>query len=539
VWYQLHGQRVYLLYFRSFENLIYFNVTIKSAIPLSISFKKNALFVLCFFAVFFAVSQTDTNYVLNFNFNEREIKEADNKVVIKPVGVSLTDDRFGNKKAALFLHGHAESYLNLGVSQLLKPKTGSISLWVKLDRRIYSGKGYDSNPILQTKNGPGDDFILAYSLTYDCYTKRFVSISTKDSTKEAFICSLDEGQFNQWYHLVTTYDDNYLAFYINGKLQQKYRKGFETMFLKTDSVMVGNTASKKNDRWSQGTVDDIQIFHKVLNENEVRALYEAPNPNRFTIIRDTILKYSAIVLCIVFISFLFVMVYRRRLKREEEKFKLNSKLYEMEIKLIKSQMNPHFIFNSLNSIQQLFTLDEKEKAQYYLSNFSRLMRKLLENTTKENLSLADEVEILNRYLEIESLRFNHVFKYTIKIDPQINALATFIPHFLIQPFVENAIWHGLLAKKGDKNLLIQFKLVNENKIECTIDDDGVGRQAKKQNIEKKSLAINFIKQRLELMNKNLGTNLSLTITDKVDANGKSQGTTVILYLPIIKNTNAD
>lgn len=501
--------------------------------------KNTIISILCFLSAFYAIAQNDTNYVLNFNFNQHQIKEADNKIAIKPVGVSLTDDRFGNKQSALFLHGHAESYLNLGVSQLLKPKKGSISLWVKLDRRIYSGKGYDSNPILQTKNGPGDDFILAYSITYDCYTKRFVAITTKDSTKEAFICSLDEPQFNKWYHLVLTYDNNYLSFYVNGKLQQKYRKGFETVFLKTDSVMIGNTASKKNDRWSQGIIDDIQIFHRVLNENEVKAIYEIPNPNRFAIIRDSILKYSAIVLSIIFVSFLFVTGYRRRLKREEEKFKLNSKLYEMEIKLIKSQMNPHFIFNSLNSIQQLFTLDEKEKAQYYLSNFSRLMRKLLENTTKDSLSLADEIDILNRYLEIESLRFNHVFKYQIIVDPNINTLTTFIPHFLIQPFVENAIWHGLLPKKGNKNLSVQFQLVSENKISCTIDDDGVGRELKKQNIERKSLAINFIKQRLDLMNKNLGTDLSLNIIDKVDANSKPQGTTVILYLPIIKNTNPD
>jgi len=497
------------------------------------------IFIICILQACYAIAQTDTNYVLNFNFNNHQLKEADNKIAIKPVGVSLTDDRFGNNESALFLHGHAESYLNLGVSTLLKPQKSTLSLWVKLDRRIYTGKGYDSNPIMETKNGPGDDFILAYSITYDCYTKRFVAITTKDSTKEAFICSLDEAQFNKWYHLAITYDNNYLAFYVNGKLQQKYKKGFESMFLKTDSVMIGNTASKKNNRWSQGTVDDIQIFHRVLNENEIKALYEAPNPNRFVIIRDTILKYAAIVLSIIFVSFLFVMGYRRRLKREEEKFNLKRQLYEIEIKLIKNQMNPHFIFNSLNSIQQLVALHENEKAQYYLSNFSRLMRMLLESTTKDNLSLADEVDILNRYLEIESLRFNHVFKYKVYVDLKINTATTFIPHFLIQPFVENAIWHGLLPKKGDKNLSIQFNLVNENKILCTIDDDGVGRKFKVQIIEKKSLAINFIKQRLELMNKNLGTDLSLDIIDKVDADGNSQGTQVVLYLPIVKNNNPD
>src|SRR6185437_11489176 len=130
-------------------------------------------FIICFISLLCVCAQTDTNYVLNFNFNNHQLKEADNKIAIKPVGVSLTDDRFGNNESALFLHGHAESYLNLGVSTLLKPQKSTLSLWVKLDRRIYTGKGYDSNPIMETKNGPGDDFILAYSITYDCYTKRF------------------------------------------------------------------------------------------------------------------------------------------------------------------------------------------------------------------------------------------------------------------------------------------------------------------------------------------------------------------------------
>ena len=496
-------------------------------------------FIICFISLLCVCAQTDTNYVLNFNFNDHQLKEADNKITIKPVGVSLVDDRFGNKQSALYLHGHPLSYLSLDTSHLLKPKQGTISLWVNLDRRVYTGKGYNYNPIILTKNGPGSDFFSAYSLSYDCNSRRFAAITHKDSTKDVIISSVDEALFNKWYHLVITYNNNQLAFYINGELQQKSQKKFETMFLNTDSVMLGNGANKKNDRWSQGTIDDIQIFHRVLNEQEVKDLYNAPNPNRFKNILNTILQYAAFALLVFLVAFFLVANNRRKLKREEEKFRLNSKLYEIEIKLIKNQMNPHFIFNSLNSIQQLVTLDEKEKAQYYLSNFSRLMRKLLESTTKDNISLIDEVDILNRYLEIESLRFNHVFKYQIQVDPKINTEATFIPHFLIQPFVENAIWHGLLPKKGDKTLSIQFQLVNQNKILCTIDDDGVGRKFKIQTIEKKSLAINFIKQRLELMNKNLGTDLSLDIIDKVDADGNSLGTQVILYLPIIKNNNPE
>ena len=234
-------------------------------------------------------AQTDTNYVLNFNFNTHQIKEADNKLIIKPVGVSLTDDRFGNKQSAIYLHGHPASYLNLGTSSLLKPKSGTISLWVNLDHRVYAGKGNDVNPIIITKNGPGNDFHCSYALYYDCLTTRLGAASHKDSSQTVNIMSTDEAVFNKWYHLVATYDNNQMAFYVNGQLQQHAFKGYETMFLKTDSVVIGNGASKKNDRWSQGIVDDIQIFHRVLNASEVKELYETPNPNRGKIILNNIL----------------------------------------------------------------------------------------------------------------------------------------------------------------------------------------------------------------------------------------------------------
>ena len=494
-------------------------------------------FVLSFNLFFKSFSQVDSNFVLNFNFNNHQIKEANDKIIIKPVGVSLTDDRFGNKQSAIYLHGDATSYLNLGISNLLKPKKGTISVWVNLDRRVYTGKGYDTNPIIITKNGPGDDFIVAYAIVYDGYAKRFGTCSTKDSTKEAVASDAAETTFGKWYHLVMTYDNNYLTFYVNGVYQQQSAKGFETIFMKTDSVVVGNMASKKNDRWSEGVFDDIQIFHRVLSKEEVKELYEAPNPNRTKIIINNILFYGGIGVLILLVAFLLVANNRKRLRKEEERFILNSKLHEMETKVIKAQMNPHFMFNSLNTIQQFIITNENDKAQYYLSKFSRLIRKLLENTAKDYNSVADEIDILNRYLEIESLRFSNVFQYSIDVDKRIDESKTFIPHFLIQPFVENAIWHGLLSKEGDKKLSIYFELIDEHKIACTIDDNGVGRKnsSVRQNLEKKSLAINFIQQRLDLMNKIMKGDFKITIIDKTDANGNSEGTKVMITLPIIKN----
>lgn len=235
------------------------------------------ILVVCFNSTF---SQVDTSLSLTFDFNEHLIKEVNDKIQVKSSGVTLTNDRFGNEKSAIFIHGNISSYLNLSTSPLVKPKRGTISIWVNLDRRIYAGKGYEFNPIILTKNAPGDDFIIAYALSFDCYSNKLSSCLSNDSLNEALVVAEENFKFNKWYHLAIAFDDDFLAFYIDGKLQQKTKKNFQTKYLVTDSVVIGHTANHKNERYSLGSFDDIQIFHRVLNENEINDLYNAPNPNK-------------------------------------------------------------------------------------------------------------------------------------------------------------------------------------------------------------------------------------------------------------------
>ncbi|MBL7936754.1 MAG: LamG domain-containing protein, partial [Bacteroidia bacterium] len=255
--------------------------------------------ILFLFSFVCAFSQTDSTII--FDFNTGEIKEKNNRITPKAIGVSLVKDRFGNEQSAAYLHGNPSSYLNLGTSSLLKPIYGSISIWVNLDRHIYAGKGSEANPIISTKNGIQDDFNYAYNLSYDFKSKRLFAISHKDSTQEINIRSENEFLFNNWYHLVFTFNSSQFAFYINGKLQQTASKQFSLNYLTGDSVIIGNSASKKNDRYSQGTFDDIQFFHHALSPSEVLELYEAPNPNKTKqfIIEST--KYIAIVIIFILI----------------------------------------------------------------------------------------------------------------------------------------------------------------------------------------------------------------------------------------------
>lgn len=485
-------------------------------------------------------AQHDSLLVLTFDFNEHHYGEKNGLVQNRAVGLSLVRDRFGNERSAAFIHGHANSYLSLGTSSLLKAEPITISIWVKIARRVYSGRGYDCNPILLLKNGPGDDFNCAYMITYDAYTNALGAGSSKDSIQEVTVTANESMRFGVWQHLVVTSDYNYLAFYLNGELQGRFKKGFKTPFLASDSMMIGHSANKKNERFAQGSFDDIRIFHRVLGEKEVLDLYHEPNPNRVRAVFISVLKYLGIATGIFAVAFLLVWQRRKALRREREKFEWNNRLYEMEIRTLKAQMNPHFIFNSLNSIQQFILGKDNDKAGMYLAKFSKLLRKLLESNSSDSLPVSDEVEILNRFIEIEALRFSHTFTCSVEVSPVIDQANTLIPHMLIQPFIENAIWHGLLPKKEEKLLLVRIDQKDPRTLSCTVEDNGIGRAASRQQpdtFRRKSLGLSFVKNRLELMSKTLGVECGIEITDKTNEEGEATGTKVVVTLPVLKNNN--
>jgi hypothetical protein len=503
------------------------------------------IFFLTIFSPFLVIGQETPQANVTFDFNDHTFNEKNDKIKAKPVGVTLTSDRFGNKESAVYILGNNSSYLNLGTSPLLKPKKATISLWVNLDRGVLTGRGYENNPIIGTKNSPRNGWYNAYAIAYDLYNKKFGACASIDSVlPEVTAYSLDTTEFNKWYHLVLSFDNDSLAFYVNGDLQvngnskqRKYYKGFETVYYDKDSVILGHTANTKNVRFSQGTFDDIQIFDRVLSDEEVGQLYKAPNPNKFRNAIDEVIKYSIIIGILAGIAFVWVLRYKRQLKKRKEQYEMQTKISELEIKVMKAQMNPHFIFNSMNTIQQFIMTGDNEKAQTYLAKFSKLLREILESNVNENLTVKEEVEILTHYTEMEAARFSKMFNYSINVDDRIDQVEARIPHLLIQPFVENAIWHGLLPKKEDRNLIIKFEYRDGKTIRCVIDDNGIGRVAsgeKDNTFKKRSLALSFVKQRLELMNKTFQVDCSVEIVDKLNEKGENEGTKVNIILPLLK-----
>lgn len=495
---------------------------------------KTVLKYLFAFLFYQTVAQVDTNYVVKFHFDEWEHGDS-LTAKAKRVGVSSCNDRFGNRNSACFFHGTEHCYVNLGTSPYLKPKAGSVSVWFRPDEIVFNGRGYTHNVIILTKSWEGDDFFEGYSIDYSYQTKQIQGAITYSEEDQIRIVSADTIILRKWYHAVLTYNDKQVCFYLDGVLQNKVTKKSPARFLATDSVMLGNSANKKNLRFFHGSIDDVEIYHRVLSPEEVLNLYESPNPNRYVVLKKWI-GIVSLVIGFVFISILLVRArIRFMLKKEEEKNRLQLHALEQEIKMLKAQMDPHFIFNSMNTILQFIITNQNSKAEIYLTKFSKLIRMLLESNTNEGISLNGELDILKKYLEIEALRFDQIIDMQLEVEHGINTYDVYIPHMMIQPFVENAIWHGLRLKEGDRTLKVKFKKKDEKSLFCVIDDNGIGRNKDNNPIEKenRSLAINFIIQRLELMNKKYGGNYSLNVLDKVNERNEPMGTLVELILPII------
>lgn len=251
--------------------------------------------------------------------------------------------------------------------------------------------------------------------------------------------------------------------------------------------------------------------------------------------QSPIFVLAIIVLLSSLIGLALYWMSQRQIRKEQLKDQLKMQMIELESKSVRSQMNPHFIFNSLNTLHRFILESDVANAEKYLTRFSKLLRKLIESSTSDKISLMEEINILKSYLEIEQLRFSKPFKFEI-INEVSEAEDIFIPFMLIQPFIENALWHGLMQKSEDREIHISFNRMDNFRIICVVDDNGIGREAAKQYrdpIKKKSLAIEFIRQRLELVSKVRGIDSYFKVIDKKNEHNESLGTKVEIILPIL------
>jgi hypothetical protein len=228
------------------------------------------------------------------------------------------------------------------------------------------------------------------------------------------------------------------------------------------------------------TAEKEKKIARLNNENKLKSL---------TITRNRILIYALLTSLLLFAALVFILFIRNKLKQEKHQAELKQQLF-------RSQMNPHFIFNTLNTINQYVRNNQAEAASDYLARYAKLMRQILENSTVEFIPLDEEIDFLKNYIGLQQLRFSNSFGYEINVSEEIDTENTEILPMVAQPFVENAIEHGLRNMKGNGAIKIGFEKDNSELL-MTIQDNGAGLSPQKNN-DHKSLAINITRERLRI-----------------------------------------
>ncbi|MBS1647133.1 MAG: histidine kinase [Bacteroidetes bacterium] len=245
-------------------------------------------------------------------------------------------------------------------------------------------------------------------------------------------------------------------------------------------------------------------------------------------------RWWFIALVVLFAILLVVVIFRIRLYQlkteQEQKSKMQIEIAKNELKALRAQMNPHFLFNSLNSIQHFILTQKTDDAVFYLNRFSKLMRTILNNSEKAFITLKEEIEALQLYIELEKMRFNNSFTYNINVDERLDIDYEQIPAMLLQPYIENAILHGLMPKGTQGALSVRFFIENQQMCVC-IEDNGIGRKkaAELKNQSRKnhqSIGMKIMSDRLKLLSEVQGVHYAVSILDLYDAQQHPIGTKV-------------
>ncbi len=316
---------------------------------------------------------------------------------------------------------------------------------------------------------------------------------------------------------------NYRKF---GEIEYKYRMlGIDTNWVTTSTRLV---------QYPILPPDDYVFEVKAKNED---GFWSEPAVLSFTI-SPPIWKTWWFITIEALIGILIIFnVISYREKQNNKRVENEKNVIELELKSLRSQMNPHFIFNTLNTIQNAINTLDKKIASNYVADFGRLIRIVLESSKKPIINLDTEIEMLSLYINLEAVRFSNKFAYRLAVDNELANDIYKIPTMVIQPFVENAIIHGLVPKMEDNlNLNIEFKLIEEDTLLCIVEDNGIGRKAsneinKKSNLNKTSMGIEITKERLHLYDRSADKRFEFKVIDLVNGN-KPAGTRVEIIFAV-------
>lgn len=286
-----------------------------------------------------------------------------------------------------------------------------------------------------------------------------------------------------------------------------------------------------NERTIQYVNDLIIKYDSERQNNEIKNLAKQNEIAQLQLVKNRNIWIIVLGSFISLISLLYFL-YRQRLLKNQKR------ILTLEQDVLRTQMNPHFIFNALNSIKHYIINNEQKNAVHYLNKFSKLVRKILESSTLKEVSLQEELETMDLYMNIENIRFSNEIDYVITVDENLDLTKIKVPPLVLQPFLENALWHGLSSKKGNKKISLSVFKPSNGFIQINIEDNGIGRTASakiksEKVINRKSIGIDLTKERLQNFIKDFQNPFSLIFDDLFDEQKNPKGTKVALRIPII------
>ncbi|MBG0858467.1 MAG: histidine kinase [Bacteroidales bacterium] len=428
------------------------------------------------------------------------------------LGDSAKSERWNFKQADSLLRKSLE------ISLKRKDSIGAASSYAQIGWNFYLRNMYDSS--IASYNRSLDYRMIANSLGNLGTIYR--DLKNPGEAVKYYQMAIDQAvKINDWYNLQWIYKD------------------MSNMYLKlkdTTNAYINYVLFKKYS-------DELIRMEASRGLTSARIRYEADTHNKEVELLSLRLKNQRLLIygfagfIILVIAIGFLLWRGSQLKARRRISEMNHKISEITQANLRQQMNPHFIFNTLNSIQYYMYQHDKLATNNYLTKFSNLMRKVLENSQHTSIPLADELNALNLYLELECIRFKDKFDFEIKVDDDIDPLIYKVPTMLIQPYVENSICHGLMPREGKGSVKIDIKL-NTDYLLCTIEDNGIGREAAQERKVMKeknhnSLGTQITASRLDLVNALYGTSLKTLYTDLKNEAGDPAGTRVELHIPIL------
>lgn len=286
-----------------------------------------------------------------------------------------------------------------------------------------------------------------------------------------------------------------------------------------------------NEKNLQYTADLIIKYDSEKKQNQIQLLEKENEIVKIKLFQNRRFLFAFLLVSALVLGIFYILYRQYKLKNEKN-------VLSLEQQMMRAQMNPHFLFNSLNSIKLYIINNDKEKAVYYLNKFAKLIRTILASSTEKEVTLQEELDTMDLYVNIENIRFSNKIGYNVSVLDGLSTQDIKIPSFVLQPFIENSIWHGLSTKEGEKNIQLSVTRRDDRHVQIQISDNGIGRElAKEMNknkiLKQKSVGIDITKERLNNFAKNFKGSFQLQFDDLKDDQGNPIGTQVRLIIPTV------